>query len=341
MISQVGSLTETDRALLAVKNLVKHYPVRSGFISRLRRHPKLIVHALDDVSLSIAENETLGVIGESGSGKTTLGLTVLRLVEPTSGRIVFNGLDITSLGYSDLRAIRRQMQIVFQDPVSSLDPRKRVFDVVVEPLRAAGIKDRGVLVDSATEAIRAVGLSESQLRLLPYQFSGGQKQRISIARAIVAKPKFIVLDEPTSSLDASVQAQLLTLLQKLQREFGLSYMLITHNFSVAKYMSDRVAVMYLGKIVELGSAERVAGNPLHPYTQLLLSSVLEPGVSTRLPDVPLQEKPVSNINPPHGCRFSARCPFAKDVCVREEPELIEVEPNHYAACHFAGSVSMM
>jgi len=334
-------LTASDRVILSVNNLVKHYPVRTSFISRLKRHPKLVVHALDNVSVSVAENETLGIIGESGSGKTTLGLTSLRLVEPTSGKIVFNGLDITGMSYTDLRVVRKHMQIVFQDPVSSLDPRKRVFDIVVEPLRAAGIKDRGVLVESATEAIRAVGLSESQLKLLPYQFSGGQKQRISIARAIVAKPKFIVLDEPTSSLDASVQAQLLTLLQRLQREFGLSYMLITHNFSVAKYMSDRVAVMYLGKIVELGSTERVAGNPLHPYTQLLLSSVLEPGANTRLPDIPLQEKPVSNINPPQGCRFSARCPFAKDVCVREEPELIEVEPNHYVACHFAGSVSMM
>lgn len=334
-------MTASDRVILSVNNLVKHYPVRTSFISRLKRHPKLVVHALDNVSVSVAENETLGIIGESGSGKTTLGLTSLRLVEPTSGKIVFNGLDITGMSYTDLRVVRKHMQIVFQDPVSSLDPRKRVFDIVVEPLRAAGIKDRGVLVESATEAIRAVGLSESQLKLLPYQFSGGQKQRISIARAIVAKPKFIVLDEPTSSLDASVQAQLLTLLQRLQREFGLSYMLITHNFSVAKYMSDRVAVMYLGKIVELGSTERVAGNPLHPYTQLLLSSVLEPGANTRLPDIPLQEKPVSNINPPQGCRFSARCPFAKDVCVREEPELIEVEPNHYVACHFAGSVSMM
>ncbi|MEM3711377.1 MAG: ABC transporter ATP-binding protein [Thermoprotei archaeon] len=296
---------------------------------------------MDDVSFSIKEHETLGIIGESGSGKTTLGLTVLRLVEPTSGKILFNGLDITSMSYNELRAVRKHMQIVFQDPTSSLDPRKKVFDIVVEPLRAAGVNDRRVLLESASEALEAVGLSGFQLRLLPYQFSGGQKQRISIARAIVAKPKFIVLDEPTSSLDASVQAQLLTLLQALQRKFGLSYLLITHNFSVAKYMSDRVAVMYLGKIVELGNTELVAERPLHPYTQLLISSVLEPGGNTKLPDIQIQEKPVSNINPSSGCRFSARCPFAKEVCFREEPPLVEVKANHYAACHFAGSVNIM
>jgi oligopeptide/dipeptide ABC transporter ATP-binding protein len=324
--------------VLFLDRLVKHYPIRTGLLSKIRGQKELVVHALDDVSLSVAENETVGIIGESGSGKTTLGLTALRLVEPTSGRVLFDGKDITGMSYAELRSLRRRMQIVFQDPVSSLDPRKKVFDIVVEPLRAAGISDRRVLEESALDAIRAVGLSDPQLRLLPYQFSGGQKQRISIARAIVAKPKFIVLDEPTSSLDASVQAQILTLLQKLQAEFRLSYMLITHNFSVAKYMSDRVAVMYLGKIVELGTTEKVATKPFHPYTQLLLSSVLEPGNKSGLPEVPLEEKPVSNINPPMGCRFNTRCPYAQDICFKREPPLLEVESNHYAACHFAGSL---
>jgi oligopeptide/dipeptide ABC transporter ATP-binding protein len=328
-----------ESVLLKAENLIKHFPIRRGLVSRLTGQKPLFVRAVDGVSFGVKQTETFAVVGESGSGKTTLGLTVLRLIEPSSGRIFFDGKEISSLVEKDLRSIRKDMQVVFQDPTSSLDPRKRVGESVAEPLRANGTKDRQTVKERVVEALRSVGLNESQMNLLPHQFSGGQRQRISIARAIIQRPKFIVLDEPTSSLDASVQSQILLLLQRLQSEFKLSYMLITHNMSVARYMADRIAVMYLGKIVETGSNRDVIEKPLHPYTQLLISSVLDPGVDSELPKIEIETEPVSSVNLPTGCRFNTRCPYAKEVCFKEEPPLREITSEHYAACHFAGEIA--
>jgi oligopeptide transport system ATP-binding protein len=276
-------------------------------------------------------------VGESGSGKSTLGLTILRLVEPTSGAIIFDGQEITRISQSKLRGIRKHMQIVFQDPSSSLDPRKRVADTVSEPLRSSDL-DKSVLQERISEALEQVGLDPSQADLLPHQFSGGQRQRISIARAIIPRPKLIVLDEPTSSLDASVQSQILLLLEKLQSRFGLSYLLITHNMSVARYLADRIAVMYLGTIFEIGTNQQIIETPLHPYTQVLISSVLEPQVHAKLRKIQLEGEIPSPINPPQGCRFNTRCPFAKQICQSVKPELREMGIGHFVACHFAGEV---
>jgi len=299
----------------------------------------MYVHAVDGVSFDVKSKETFAVVGESGSGKSTLGLTILRLTKPTSGEILFEGQPISSLPERQLRKLRKDMQIVFQDPSSSLDPRKRIIDSVAEPLRAGSEKrDRSEVKTVVAQALRAVGLSESQMNQLPHQFSGGQRQRISIARAIIQKPKFIVLDEPTSSLDASVQSQILLLLQQLQSEFNLSYLLITHNMSVARYMSDRIGVMYVGKLVEIGTNTDIIEKPLHPYTQLLLSSVLEPSADTHLKHGEEEGEIPSPVNPPDGCRFNTRCPYAKDRCFTSDPELRQLEAGHYVACHFAEEV---
>jgi len=293
------------------------------------------VHAVDGVSFTIHSNETLAIVGESGSGKSTLGLVILRLIDPTSGTILFQGSDISKIPERRLRPLRRHMQIVFQDPSSSLDPRKRVFDIVSEPLRSAKVGGRQFVRQMVEEALVEVGLDRSQMNFFPHQFSGGQRQRISIARAIVQKPRFLVLDEPTSALDVSVQSQILLLLQRLQSEHALSYLLITHNISVARYLADNIAVMYLGKIVEYASSRNVIGRPLHPYTQLLISSVLEPKAGTSLKKTEFVGEMPSAIKPPPGCRFNTRCPYAKARCVNEEPSLREVELGHFVACHFA------
>jgi len=328
-----------SESLIQVKQLVKYFPVRAGISAKLLGKKASYVHAVDDVTFDIASKETFAVVGESGSGKSTLGLTLLRLIPPTSGKVLFENHDIASLPEKQLRRLRKDMQIVFQDPSSSLDPRKRVLDSVAEPLSVNRSEGRTNRREKVAEALRAVGLSESQMNQLPHQFSGGQRQRISIARAIIQKPKFIVLDEPTSSLDASVQSQILLLLQQLQSEFNLSYLLITHNMAVARYMSDRISVMYVGKLVEVGSTEEIIEHPLHPYTQLLISSVLEPSIDTRLKHVEGEGEIPSPVNPPAGCRFNTRCPFAKDMCFTTEPALREIETGHYAACHFAEEIS--
>lgn len=329
-----------SESLVQVKQLVKYFPVRAGISAKLLRKKVSYVHAVDDVTFDINSKETFAVVGESGSGKSTLGLTLLRLIPPTSGKVLFENHDIASLPERQLRRLRKDMQIVFQDPSSSLDPRKRVLDSVAEPLSVNRSEGRTNRREKVAEALRAVGLSESQMNQLPHQFSGGQRQRISIARAIIQKPKFIVLDEPTSSLDASVQSQILLLLQQLQSEFNLSYLLITHNMAVARYMSDRISVMYVGKLVEIGRTEDVIEHPLHPYTQLLISSVLEPSVDTRLQHVGGEGEIPSPVKPPPGCRFNTRCPFAKDLCFTTEPELRQIEKGHYAACHFAEEISL-
>jgi oligopeptide transport system ATP-binding protein len=332
-------LSKTSRELLVVENLVKHYPVRSQSISGIFGRKREFVHAVDGVGFSIKYNETFAVVGESGSGKSTLGLVILRLVDPTSGEISFKGVDIARLSKAQFRKLRSDMQIVLQDPSSSLDPRRRVFDSISEPLRAGGLHDKGTIMAKVSEAMKAVGLSKSQMNMYPHQFSGGQRQRISIARAIVQRPKLIVLDEPTSSLDVSVQSQIMLLLQRIQSEFELSYLLITHNISVAKYLADRIGVMYLGKIVELGTSRHVVENPMHPYSQLLISSVLEPSVHTRLSETEAFGEVPNAINPPSGCRFRTRCPYAKEKCLEEEPSLREIEEAHFVACHFAEEIS--
>jgi oligopeptide/dipeptide ABC transporter ATP-binding protein len=329
----------TDDMLLTVKNLVKYFPLEGGILGRFFRRERLYVHAVDDVSFSISNNETLAVVGESGSGKTTMGLAILLLIEPTSGEIIFRGHSLTKLSEEKVRQLRRHMQVVFQDPSSSLDPRKRVIDSVSEPLRAYEKKGRDEVRDRVSEVIRAVGLSDSQLEKFPHQFSSGQRQRISIARAIIQNPQLMVLDEPTSSLDASVQSQILLLLQALQTEFKLSYLLITHNMSVARCMSDRIAVMYLGKIVELAKAQEIMNRPMHPYTKLLISCLLEPDANTKLRDVEVHGEIPSPINPPKGCRFNTRCPYVKDICFRVDPELRKVDVEHDVACHFAEEIS--
>jgi oligopeptide/dipeptide ABC transporter ATP-binding protein len=328
-----------DDSLLSAEQLVKHYPVRSGLLSKLLRQEPLYVHAVDEVSFSIRKNETFAVVGESGSGKSTLGLLVLRLVEPTAGKVIFDGQSMEELSEKDITKLRRHMQIVFQDPSSTLDPRKRIIDSVAEPLRASGIKNQPEIIARVTESMHAVGLDKSQMRMLPHQFSGGQRQRISIARAIIVRPKFIVLDEPTSSLDASVQSQILLLLQQLQLDYNLSYMLITHNMSVAKYMSDRIGILYLGKLVEMGDNRAVIEEPLHPYTQLLLSSVLEPSVDTRITAAEDYGETPSSVNPPKGCRFNTRCPYAKESCFTEEPQFRQIKIEHFVACHFAEEIA--
>ncbi len=326
--------------LMQLKGLVKHYEVGGGIFSRMRKKPISVVHAVDGVDLEIFENETLAVVGETGSGKTTLGLAAVRLIEPTSGEVVFRNVDLTRLGAKELRKLRKFMQVVFQDPTSSLDPRQKVVDIVGEPLKVIGEEPSSNIRSRVIEAVNQVGLNETQIDLYPHQFSGGQRQRINIARAIVVKPKFIVLDEPTSQLDASVQAQVLLLLKRLQVEFSLTYLLITHNMSVARYLADRIAVMYLGKIVETGPNEDILSKPLHPYTQLLISSILEPGLHSELKrDVDEIETP-SSVNLPSGCRFRTVCRYAKERCAAEEPELRLLIGRH-VACHFAEEINRL
>lgn len=328
--------------ILEIDGLQKYYPVRSGVLDWLLSKEKLWVRAVDGVSLAIGENETLGLVGESGSGKTTLGRTVVMLERPTGGRVVFQGKDLAKLGEEELRKTRRQMQIVFQNPTSSLDPRQRVKDILAEPLKAFAREegsDREGFRDKLSESLRAVGLSESALSRFPHEFSGGQRQRISIARALILGPAFLVLDEPTSALDSSIQVQVLNLLRQVQEERKLSYLFITHNVSVVRYMADRVAVMYAGKIAEVGRTREVLTNPMHPYTMALISSVPEPDPTKKRVGGALKGEVPSSISPPMGCRFSPRCPYAKDVCFRDEPQLRSVEPGRWVSCHFAPGIS--
>jgi oligopeptide transport system ATP-binding protein len=329
---------ESDSSIVAVEDLVKHFSSGSAFSSILRRKESY-VHAVDGVTFSIRRSETFCIVGESGSGKSTLALTILKLVEPTSGKIFFEGSEITRLHQGEFRALRKNMQIVFQDPSSSLDPRKTIFSSVSEPLRAHQKLAKSVLRERVIQTLKLVGLSESQIDYYPHQFSGGQRQRICIARALISQPKFLVLDEPTSALDASVQSQILVLLEKLQEELKLSYLLVTHNISVARYLADRIAVMYLGKIVEIGKNRDIISNPSHPYTQVLISSVLEPGPETKFGDLEAEGDIPNPLNPPPGCRFNTRCVYAREKCRQVEPDLRPIgAEGHYTACHFAEEI---
>ena len=321
-------------ALVEVKDLVKHFPIRGGvFLKEIAS-----VKAVDGVSLSIGEGETMGLVGESGCGKTTLGRLILRLEEPTAGEIYFQGENILAYGPSRMRALRREMQIVFQDPFSSLNPRKTVAEIVGEPLLVHGIGSRREREERVLSLLEVVGLRQEHLRRYPHQFSGGQRQRIGVARALALNPKLIVCDEAVSALDVSIQAQVINLLQDLQGEFGLTYLFISHDLSVVEHVSDQVAVMYLGKIVEIAASEELYATPLHPYTQALLSASPIPDPTTRRQRIIVKGDVPSPIDPPSGCRFHTRCLYAQEICSRDEPELREVQRDHLAACYFAGEV---
>jgi oligopeptide/dipeptide ABC transporter ATP-binding protein len=315
--------------LIEVRDLVKYFPVRGGILQRTQAWVK----AVDDVSFTIRRGETLGLVGESGCGKTTVGRVILRLIEPTAGHIWFDGRDVTRARPGELKPMRREMQIIFQDPFSSLDPRAQVADSIGEALRAHGVRHARERRRRVMEILDKVGLSEEHLRRYPHEFSGGQRQRIGIARALILRPKFIVCDEPVSALDVSIQSQVLNLLRQLQREFNLTYLFIAHNMSVVEHISDRVAVMYLGKIVEIAERLEMYRNPQHPYTQALMSAIPVPDPDLKRERIILRGDVPSPLNPPSGCRFHARCPLAIDICSRVEPPLLDLGGGHMVACH--------
>jgi peptide/nickel transport system ATP-binding protein/oligopeptide transport system ATP-binding protein len=317
--------------MIIVKNLVKYYPVFGGVFRREVEQVK----AVDDISFTIKEGETLGLVGESGCGKTTVGHTMLKLREPTSGSVIFDDQDIFALSEKELKETRRKMQIVFQDPYASLDPRLPIGESIGEGLKIHGVGSNQERVDVVLEALKNVGLEDYHAHRYPHEFSGGQRQRIGIARALALNPKFIVLDEPVSALDVSIQAQVLNILQDLQSEFGLTYLFVAHNLAVVEHISDRVAVMYLGKIVELTSRDVLFEKPLHPYTVALMSAIPLPDPTIKRERIILEGDVPSPLNPPFGCRFHPRCPHVENVCGRDEPELREIDPGHFVACHFA------
>jgi oligopeptide/dipeptide ABC transporter ATP-binding protein len=320
-----------DQDLVVVRDLKKYFPVRRGLLQRVVAWVK----AVDGVSFNIRRGETLGLVGESGCGKTTVGRTILRLIEPTAGEVYFEGRNIFALNKSELKALRRDMQIIFQDPYSSLDPRMPVGASIAEGLAVHGIGTPKERMEMVIDLLRKVGLEDYHARRYPHEFSGGQRQRIVIARALALRPKFIVCDEPISALDVSIQAQIINLLKELQEEFHLTYLFIAHNLSVIEHVSDRVAVMYLGKIVELTSREELYRNPLHPYTQALLSAVPIPDPTLKRERILLKGDVPSPLNPPSGCRFHPRCPVAMAHCAREEPPFINVgtpQQEHWVAC---------
>jgi len=315
--------------LIIVKDLVKYFPVRGGILKRVVDW----IQAVDGVRFSIREGETLGLVGESGCGKSTIGRTILRLLEPTSGSVVFDDTNIFELKKKDLKSIRRNMQIIFQDPYASLNPRKPVCDSIMAGLNIHKIGTHKERLDLVMDILNKVGLEDYHAHHYPHEFSGGQRQRIGIARAIALRPKFIVCDEPVSALDVSIQSQVLNLLQDLQEEFGLTYLFIAHNLSVVEHISNRVAVMYLGKIVELASREELYSNPLHPYTQALMSAIPIPKPELKRERIILQGEVPSPQNPPPGCRFHPRCQRASDICSGDEPEFLEVAQDHWVACY--------
>lgn len=319
--------------ILRVENLKKHFVIDSG------RGKKKVLKAVDDVSFTVHKGETLGLVGESGCGKTTLGRSIIRLYDITAGRVYFDGQEITGLGESELRSLRRRMQIIFQDPYASLNSRMTVGDIIAEPLDIHGLvrgKERQRRIE---ELLDRVGLNAEHANRYPHEFSGGQRQRIGIARALAVNPDFVVCDEPISALDVSIQAQVVNLLEELQAELGLTYLFIAHDLAMVKHISHRVGVMYLGQLVELTGSDELYHNPVHPYTRLLLSAIPipDPDVATETEKMPEGEIP-SPVNPPSGCRFRTRCPYAKEICSQAVPLLVEITPGHQVACHRAWEV---
>ncbi len=321
-----------SKILLEVKNLKKYFPIKAGVFKRTVGWVK----AVDGVSFYIRKGETLGLVGESGCGKTTTGQTILRLIEPTSGTVHYGGVDLLSLSKRKMNKYRSKLQIIFQDPYSSLDPRMRVKDIIAEGLKSAHIGgSRKNRYDIVKKYMDRVGLSPLYMNRFPHEFSGGQRQRIGIARALVLNPELIVCDEAVSALDVSIQAQILNLLDDLQKDFNLTYLFIAHDLNVVKHISDRIVVMYLGKIVEIANKHELFINPLHPYTKALLSANPIPDPTVKRKDrIILRGDVPSPANPPSGCRFHPRCWMAKPICSQEDPPLIEVQPDHYVACHF-------
>jgi len=319
------------RELIRVEGLTKHFPVRAGLFQRIVNY----VQAVEDVSFTIYEGETLGLVGETGCGKTTVGRTMLRLIEPTSGSVSFDGREISRLSGREMKDVRREMQIIFQDPYASLDPRAPIGESVMEGLNIHGIGTPEQRFEIMLNVLRWVGLEDYHARRYPHEFSGGQRQRIGIARALALTPKFILCDEPVSALDVSIQSQILNMLKEAQAEFNLTYLFIAHNLSVVYHISNRVAVMYLGKIVELTTRDDLYRNPMHPYTKALLSAIPVPHPRQKRERTLLKGDIPSPLNPPKGCRFHTRCPVAMDICSQEEPEFREVQMDHWVACWLA------
>jgi len=326
--TKTGILEGNNRELVVVKDLYKHFPVRGGILRKTIDWIK----AVDGVGFTIREGETLGLVGESGCGKSTIGRTILHLHEPTSGDVEFDGQNIFSLTKNELKTMRRNMQIIFQDPYASLNPRMPISDSIMAGLKIHKIGTPNERSELVMDMLHRVGLEPYHCHRYPHEFSGGQRQRIGIARAIALRPKFIVCDEPVSALDVSIQSQILNLLQDLQDEFGLTYLFIAHNLSVVEHISDRVAVMYLGKIVELAPRLELFRNALHPYTQALMSAIPLPKPNLKRERVILKGEVPSPQNPPSGCHFHPRCPVAMDICAEEVPEFVEIGPEHWVSC---------
>ena len=334
-------VAETTNEILSVDGLKVHFPISSGFMNKTIGYVK----AVDDVNFKIGEGETLGIVGESGCGKTTTGRAILRAVDPTDGKVLFrmkNGdvVDTASVGNNLLDQVRQEMQIVFQDPFASLNPRLTVFDIVADPLRVNNIAKGQELEDIVSEMLRTVGLSPELSRRYPHAFSGGQRQRIGLARSLIMNPRLVIADEPVSALDVSVQAQILNLMQDLQEDLGLTYLFISHDLSVVQYICHRVAVMYVGKLVELSDTEEIFTSPKHPYTQALLDSVPVPNPKISSGQATLEGEIADPSNPPRGCYFHPRCAFAKDICKTEDPPFKMLDNGSYSRCHFAGEIDL-